>query len=219
MIILGILGSPRLNGKCSKLLQEVLSGAESQGAGAQRIDLIKCNIKHCMGCCRCMTTDPELEIGRCPLKDDMATLLEMYTKSNGYVLASPVYDVAITALMKKFLERKMPLFYRPKEAYATISAPRTPCAFKKKTVMIVTGNCGDEYRELMGDPCFEMLESQLMVEQIETIEKLYVGGVENMTEETFRKKLQYAHHLGETLVERIIAEGVETNSYTKGEEQ
>ena len=72
MIILGILGSPRLNGKCSKLLQEVLNGAESQGAKTQRIDLIKCNIKHCMGCCRCMTTDPELEIGRCPLKDDMA---------------------------------------------------------------------------------------------------------------------------------------------------
>jgi len=219
MIILGILGSPRLNGKCSKLLQEVLNGAESQGAKTQRIDLIKCNIKHCMGCCRCMTTDPELKIGRCRLKDDMPQLLELYTRADGYVLASPVYDVAITALMKKFLERKMPLFYRPKEAYATISAPRTPCAFKKKTVMIVTGNCGDEYREVMGDPCFEMLESQLLVEQIETVEKLYVGGVENITEETFREKLQHAHHLGETLVERIIAEGVETNSYTKGEEQ
>jgi hypothetical protein len=78
--------------------------------------------------------------------------------------------------------------------------------------MIVTGNCGDEYRELMGDPCFEMLESQLMVEQIETIEKLYVGGVENMTEETFREKLQYAHHLGETLAKSIIAEEAETKT-------
>jgi len=109
--------------------------------------------------------------------------------------------------MKKFLERKTPLFYRPKEAYATISAPRTPCAFKKKAVMIVTGNCSDEYRELMGDPCFEMLESQLLVEQIETVEKLYVGGVENMTEEMFKEKLRAAFHAGATLVERIKAVG------------
>lgn len=107
---------------------------------------------------------------------------------------------------KKFFERKLPLFYRPKDAYATISAARTPCAFKKKVVMIVTGNCGDESRELMGDPCFEMLESQLLIEQIETVEKLYVGGVENMTEEMFKGKLRAAFHAGKTLVERITAE-------------
>jgi hypothetical protein len=97
------------------------------------------------------------------------------------------------------------LFYRPKDAYATISAPRTPCAFKKKAVMIVTGNCGDEYRELMGDPCFEMLESQLLVEQIETVEKQYVGGVENMTEDTFKEKLNTAFFAGKKLVECITA--------------
>jgi len=207
MLIVGILGSPRLKGKCSKLLQEVLSGAESQGASTQRIDVIKYDIKHCMGCCQCMTTEPDLAIGKCPLKDDMAKLLELYTKADGYVLASPVYDVSITALMKKFLERKLPLFYRPREAYATISGPRRACDFKKKVVMIVTGNCGDEYRELMGDPCFEMLESQLILEQIETIEKLYVGGVENMTEETFKDRLNTAFCAGKTLVERIKAEG------------
>ena len=31
-----------------------------------------------MSCCRCMTTEPELAIGKCPLKDDMAKLLELY---------------------------------------------------------------------------------------------------------------------------------------------
>ena len=205
MIITGILGSPRLHGKCSRLLQEVLNGAERHGADTQRIDLITCTIQHCRGCCRCMTTDPELKIGLCSLKDDMQNLLELYAQSDGYVLASPVYDVCITSLMKKFFERKLPLFYRPKDAYATISAPRTPCAFKKKAVMIVTGNCGDEYRELIGDPCFEMLESQLLVEQIETVEKQYVGGVENMTEDTFKEKLNTAFFAGKKLVECITA--------------
>jgi multimeric flavodoxin WrbA len=214
MVILGILGSPRLNGKCSKLLQEVLNGAESHGAETSRINLIKCNIKHCMGCCQCMINDPELHIGKCLLKDDMAMLLEQYVRADGYVLASPVYDVSITALMKKFLERKMALTYRPEDAYATIGGPRNPSAFKKKAVMIVTGNCGDEYRELMGDPCFAMMEGQFMIEQVETIDKFYVGGVENMTEETFMKKLQYAHRMGKTLADRILAEGVKTKSFT-----
>jgi len=216
--ILGVLGSPRINGICSRLLQHALDGAESQGSTVQRVDLIKKNIQHCMGCCKCLFDDPSLPIGRCPLKDDMAALLEEYIQADGYILASPVYDTSITALMKKFLERKIPLSYRPEDAYATIGGPRTPWAFKKKALMIVTGNCGDEYRELMGDPCFEMMEGQFMIEQVETIDKFYVGGVENMPEKTLREKLHYAYRMGETLVERIIAEGVETKNYTKGEE-
>jgi multimeric flavodoxin WrbA len=210
MLILGILGSPRVNGICSRLLQHSLNGAESQGAAIQRVDLIKKNIQHCMGCCKCLFDDQSLAIGRCPLKDDMAALLEEYMQADGYILASPVYDTSITALMKKYLERKMPLSYRAENAYATIGGPRTPWLFKKKALMIVTGNCGDEYRELMGDPCFEMMEGQFMIEQVETIDKFYVGGVENMPEETLSKKLHYAHHMGGTLVERIAAEDAKT---------
>jgi multimeric flavodoxin WrbA len=140
----------------------------------------------------------------------MAAILEEYIHADGYILASPVYDTSITALMKKFLERKIPLSYRPEDAYATIGGPRTPWAFKKKALLIVTGNCGDEYRELMGDPCFEMMEGQFMIEQVETIDKFYVGGVENMPEETLSKKMHYAHHMGGTLVECVAAEDAKT---------
>jgi|GEM_PF-136264 len=218
MNILGILGSPRVKGICSRLLQFALDGAERQGATVQRVDLIKKNIQHCMGCCRCLFDDPALPIGRCPLKDEMAALLEDYIQADGYILASPVYDGSVTALMKKFIERKIALSHRPADAYATIGASRVPSGFRKKAVMIVTGNCPDEYRELMGDPCFELMEGHFMIEQVETIDKYYVGSVENMPEETFGKKLQHAYRMGETLVERIIAEGVETKNYTKGEE-
>ena len=218
MLILGILGSPRVKGICSQLLQQALDGAESKGATVKRVDLVKKNIQHCMGCCKCLFDDPSLTIGKCPLKDDMAALLEGYLHADGYILASPVYDGSITALMKKFIERKIAIFHRPKEAHITIGAARVPTGFKKKAAMIVTGNCPDEYREVMGDPCFEMMEGHFMIEQVETIDKFYVGGVENMTEETLREKLQHAYRMGETLVERIIAEGVETKNYTKGEE-
>lgn len=204
MIILGFLGSPRLNGKCSQLLQHALDGAAGSGATTKRIDLIKKDIRHCLGCCRCLFDDPALPIGRCPLKDDMAAMLAEYQQADGYLFASPVYDVSVSALMKKFLERKIALTHRPQDAYATIGSPRVSADFKKSATMIVTGNCSEEYRELMADPCFEMMAGHLIVEQVNTTDKLYVGGVENMTEQAFLEKCAVAHQMGARLVSDIM---------------
>jgi hypothetical protein len=49
-----------------------------------------------------------------------------------------------------------------KEVRGTLAAH-----FQKKASMIVTVNCSDEYREVMGDPCFETMEGHLMIEEIE----------------------------------------------------
>jgi len=203
MNIIGYLGSPRLKGTCSRLLDRALEGAASAGATVRRVDLIRQNIQHCMGCCKCMHDDPALAIGRCPLKDDLAALLEDYIRANGYVFASPVYDVSVTALMKKFLERKIALSHRPQEAYATIGESRCPAEFKKGAAMIVTGNCGEEYRELMGDPCFEIMEAHLIIEQVSTTDKLYVGGVENMPGEVMAEKEKASFDAGVRLVAEI----------------
>jgi multimeric flavodoxin WrbA len=51
-MILGILGSPRVKGNCAKLMQSALDGAKSRGADIKRFDLIKLDIKHCLGCCK-----------------------------------------------------------------------------------------------------------------------------------------------------------------------
>ena len=110
----------------------------------------------------------------------------------------------------------MPLSYRPENAYATIGGPRTPWLFKKKALMIVTGNCGDEYRELMGDPCFEMMEGQFMIEQVETIDKFYVGGVENMPEETSGKNYSMRITWEKHSLSVSCAEGVKTKNFNKG---
>ncbi|MCK5187437.1 MAG: flavodoxin family protein [Deltaproteobacteria bacterium] len=203
MKILGLLGSPRLNGKCSKLLKKALEGAENKGAETKRYDLIKCNIMHCRGCFKCMFDNPELPFGRCPLRDDMTSILEEYVGADGYIFAAPVYEGFVPALMKKFLERKIALGFREKEAYGKIAAARVPANFKKRASFIVTANCADEYIEVMGDPAFEAMEGHLIVEQIPTTERFYVGGVENMSDETFSEKLSAAYQLGIRLVEEI----------------
>jgi multimeric flavodoxin WrbA len=203
MRILGFLGSPHVNGRSAKLLKKVLEGAASTGAEVKQFDLVKMNIKYCTGCGACWTTKPELKIGKCSLKDDVPAIFEEYVEADGYIYASPVYDLYITALMKTFLERKIMLTYRPKEAIAKLPDSRCCAFFKKKASIIVTGNCADEYREVMGDPCFEAYEGHLMIEQIETVDKMYCGGVENITDEDFNKKLDEAYQMGIHIVEEI----------------
>lgn len=203
MRIIGFSGSPRLNGTGSKMLQKFLAGAAGKGAETKRYDLIKCDIKFCMSCFNCVFKNHELPVGICPLKDDMADILEDYIHADGYVFAAPNYDGCVNALMKRFLERKIMLTRRDEQAYATIMEARLPADFKKKASMIVTANCPDEYREVMGDPCFEIMEGHLMIEQIETVDKLYVGGVENLPEEILQQKGEEALQAGARLVEEI----------------
>jgi multimeric flavodoxin WrbA len=203
MLILGFLGSPNVNGKCGRLLKGALEGAESKGAKTKRYDLINCNIQHCRGCFKCVYENHELLIGKCLLKDDMSTILEEYIKADGYIFASPVYEMFVTALMKKFLERKIALGYRQKDAYREIGAARAPANFKKMASMIVTANCSDEYEEVMGIPSFEAMESHLTVEQVPTVDRFYVGSLEDMTEETFSDRLDKAYQLGIHLFEEI----------------
>lgn len=203
MLILGFLASPRVNGKCGILLNKALEGAESKGARIKRFDLINCNIMHCRGCFKCVFENHELTIGKCPLEDDVDSILEEYVKADGYIFASPVYEGFVTALMKKFLERKIALSYRQKDAYREIGAARIPANFKKMASMIVTANCSDEYEEVMGIPSFEAMESHLLIEQVPTVDRFYVGGVENMPDDTFSDRLDKAYQMGIRLVEEI----------------
>ena len=203
MRVLGFLGSPHVNGRSAKLLKKALEGAASSGAEVKEFDLVKMNIKYCTGCGVCWTSKPELKIGTCPLKDDVTAILEEYVAADGYFYASPVYDVYVTAIMKTFLERKIRLTYRPKEAAAKLPDSRCAANFQKKASIIVTGNCGDEWRELMGDPCFEAYEGHFMIEQIDTVDKMYCGGIETITDEVFNSRLNEAYQMGIRLVEEI----------------
>jgi len=204
--IIGFLGSPRLKGICSRLMQAVLDGAQSRGAVVKRFDLIKLDIQHCLGCCKCIFDDPALPVGRCPIKDDMSAVLEDYIRADGYVLATPAYHGTVTALMKKFIERKFALSRRSPENVGKIAESRVPANFKKKGALVVTANSPDEFVEVMGDPCFEVMGSDWMVEQVETTGQLYVGGVETLTETDIADRLEKAFEMGRDLVDKIEQE-------------
>jgi multimeric flavodoxin WrbA len=210
MKILGFLGSPRVDGHCARLVTKALEGAESAGAKTKMFELINYDIKDCKGCCNCFLKNPDLPIGKCIIKDDMAAILEEYIEADGYILASPVYDMFITALMKRFLERKIALTYRNPPNEKRLPGPRRPAHFIKKASLIVTGFSNDEYADAMGGPCFDAMQTHFMIEQVDIVDQLYVGDVEFMTEENFVAKFDTAYRFGSHLaaeIEKDLKEG------------
>jgi hypothetical protein len=69
--------------------------------------------------------------------------------------------------------------------------------------LFITANARDEYKEVMGDPSFEALEYDLLIEQVDIIEKFYVGGAHVISKERLSKKLDEAFTIGRRLVESI----------------
>ena len=107
MKILAINGSPR--GKKSntdRILQPFLEGAREAGAETETVYLKDKTINPCIGCFTCWTKTP----GVCVHKnDDMPALLEKLREAAVVVYATPLYVFTVTAQMKAFMDRHIPL--------------------------------------------------------------------------------------------------------------
>ena len=99
-------GSPR--GKRSnshQIVEPLLEGAREAGAETEEVFLIEKDIKHCLGCFACWEKTP----GKCAIKDDMEELIELFLESDYVGLATPVYGMLMTAVLKNFTDRLLPL--------------------------------------------------------------------------------------------------------------
>lgn len=202
--ILAYMGSPRTRGLCAKFAASALKGAASMGAEVEQINLVERTIRHCTGCHSCVYHHHELPVGICPLKDDMAAILEQYLAADGYVMACPVYDMTVTAIMKAFIERRFPLYKKQKGLHGKIPEVRVPHNFKKAAVLIATGDASEEFAA-MADPCFEVMSGHFMLEQIDVAEQLYVGHIHDVDEARYAEKMQQTFDMGAHLVEKIEA--------------
>jgi len=104
--VLGLSGSPRRGGNTDILLEEMLKGAEEQGAQTQKIIISQLTFTPCTGCHGCD------EDGVCVLKDDMEGIYPKLMEADWIILASPIFFYGVTAWTKALIDRVQSLWVR-----------------------------------------------------------------------------------------------------------
>lgn len=99
MKVLGLIGSPRMDGNTTKLVNAILEGAAENGAETKVYNLSKMDINPCKGCMTC-----KIE-GKCVIDDDMQQLYDEIQAADAVVLGSPLYMWEVTAQTKLFIDR------------------------------------------------------------------------------------------------------------------
>jgi len=143
--VLGILGSPRKGGNTELLLDEVLRGAEAEGASVERLRLTDYSITPCRECHGCDET------GQCVILDDMQKIYPKLLDADIVILASPIFFYGISGWAKSLVDRSQALWSRKylvkdpllgKEAkrrkgfFISVGATRGPRLFEGATLTV-----------------------------------------------------------------------------------
>jgi multimeric flavodoxin WrbA len=103
------------------------------------VHLYEKDIHHCCGCYSCWIKTP----GKCIFEDDMTELLKDFVEADIIVFGTPLYHYTMSSIMKKFIERTLPLDepwliphpYRPERT-------AHPVRYNKKQQTLLVSTCG-----------------------------------------------------------------------------
>ncbi len=114
--ILGIVGSPR-RGNTELLVNEALKSAEAVGnVETEVLRIARLKIHPCVACFRCFDENDGTHV--CPsFEDDMEKVYPMLARSDGIIIASPVYFGGITGQLKTLLDRTEPFVRYARTGY------------------------------------------------------------------------------------------------------
>lgn len=99
MHVLGILGSPRIDGNTDLLLEEALRGARASGASAGKVVLNELRIAPCQEC------ETVRRDGTCAVRDDMERVYALVSEADAVIFASPIFFGSVSAQMKAMVDR------------------------------------------------------------------------------------------------------------------
>ncbi|MGE5543277.1 MAG: flavodoxin family protein, partial [Bacillota bacterium] len=119
--VTAIVGSPR-KGDTYRIVKMVEERLAARGAVDFEYVLLKeRRVEPCTGCGLCFIRGERY----CPGKDDLAAIFDLMMESDGVIIATPVYSLHVTALVKNLLDRLAYVFHRP-------------CFFHKAFMPVVT---------------------------------------------------------------------------------
>ena len=109
--VTAFVGSARKFGVTHHATRQFLDSLQLFGdVRSELVFLSDHDIGLCRGCKACFIRGEEF----CPLRDDRDLLIEKVARSDGVVLASPVYSFQVSAHMKAFLDRLGFALHRPR---------------------------------------------------------------------------------------------------------
>lgn len=106
MQVLGIMGSPRVKGNTDLLLDEVLKGAESEGAEVEKLVVDNLSISPCKEYNGC------LRDGNCVIRDDMDDVYRKLLEADVVIVASPMFFYGVPSQLKALIDRCQALWAR-----------------------------------------------------------------------------------------------------------
>ncbi len=140
-------GASRNNGYTQEMLALFYAGATESGAELDVVELRGLEIHPCLGCFGCLSSEGP---ARCVQNDDMGLLLERYQAADVVVFATPLYFYSISARLKTFIERLLPLTQPTLSRGPALglfqNALREPDRGPKTSVLIAVG----AHRDLRG---------------------------------------------------------------------
>lgn len=110
MKVLGIVSSPRKIGNGKLIVEEIINGAEDNGAETDIFYLNDLEIKHCQACKSC---GPNKD---CVLVDDNQKIQNALLDSDVLIFSAPIYFGQISSLAKTFIDRLYSIARNPSKS-------------------------------------------------------------------------------------------------------
>ena len=178
--VLIINASPRKNKNCFFISDIISSKLKESNIISKIFNVYDMNIEYCNACGFCEKT------GYCKIKDEMTPMYEIFNKSKGTIVVSPVYFDSVTAKLKTLVDRTQ-AFYASKYILKKPSIDRS----KKRIGMYIAVGGANPYDtqfkggQIVMDFFFKSINTKLMY-------NLYLNNTDDLEsrENTeFRQKL------------------------------
>jgi multimeric flavodoxin WrbA len=109
--VTAFVGSARRHGVTHRATRQLVDDLQAFGdVRCEVVFLSEFHVGLCRGCKACFLRGEE----HCPLHDDRDELIEKLARSDGVVVASPVYSFQVSGHVKAFLDRLGFAFHRPR---------------------------------------------------------------------------------------------------------
>ena len=138
MKVLVLNGSPKERSDTMCLTNSFLKGLnKNKDVDIHIIDLIKKNIKPCLGCFKCWKN----EEGLCIQNDDQKEIMDEYKEADVVIYSFPLYSYAMPSHLKAFVDRLIPfnkMTMKEKDGHI-VHVPRVDLSHQK---LLFIAGCG-----------------------------------------------------------------------------